>query len=197
MSFTDPASPVPARLTTEEFVLRPITADDAERDHDAVMETRDALRQWEQSTWPADDFTVAANRDDLVDLEQRHATHRAFTYTVLDPAEVTCLGCVYLFPTTATFLEKSTVTPRGDDAWSDVDVVVYFWVRASSMDTAMDGRLLAALRIWLVDEWMFERAVYVTSEPFAQQVDLLESTDLTVRFELREPDKAGTYLVFG
>ncbi|MDF2510059.1 MAG: hypothetical protein K0Q52_3918, partial [Microbacterium sp.] len=52
MSLVDPEAPVPAGLRTSEFVLRPITADDAERDHAAVMETRDDLRLWEQSTWP-------------------------------------------------------------------------------------------------------------------------------------------------
>jgi hypothetical protein len=69
--FTDPNHAVPAGLSTEQFVLRPITADDAELDHGAVMETREHLRSWEQSTWPEDDFTVEANRKDLADLEQR------------------------------------------------------------------------------------------------------------------------------
>ncbi|HEU4849283.1 MAG TPA: hypothetical protein VFS93_02625 [Terrimesophilobacter sp.] len=87
MSFTDPNEPVPPGPRTDEFVLRPIVADDAELDHAAVMETREYLRLWEQSTWPEDDFTVEANRKDLVGLEQRHAAHRAFTYTVLEPGK--------------------------------------------------------------------------------------------------------------
>lgn len=197
MSFTHPAQPVPARLETEDFVLRPITAADAELDHAAVMETRQALRLWEQSTWPADDFTVEQNRADLADLERRHAEHRAFTYTVLDHAGAECLGCVYLFPTTATFLARSTVTPLGQDRWEEVDAVTYFWVRESRMQSGLDARLLAAIRTWLEDEWGFERAVYVTSELFEHQVELLERTDLTVRFQLLEPGKPARYLVFG
>ncbi len=85
MSFADPAEPVPEELKTDEFALRPIVADDAEMDYAAVMETREYLRLWRQSTWPEDDFTVDANRKDLIDIEQRHAAHRAFTYTALDP----------------------------------------------------------------------------------------------------------------
>jgi hypothetical protein len=195
--FTDSTEPVPAELKTEEFALRPIVAGDAELDYAAVMETREYLRLWRQSTWPEDDFTVAANRKDLIDLEQRHAAQRAYTYTVLDPAGTSCLGCVYVFPTSATFLAKSTVTPVGDDEWADVDAVIFFWSRRSQLASGMDERLLAALRAWFKDEWQLEKTVYVTSEQFTQQVDLLDRTDLSLKFELLEPGQPRKRLVFG
>lgn len=195
--FTDSTEPVPAELRTEEFVLRPIVVDDVEMDYAAVMETREHLRLWRQSTWPEDDFTVEANRKDLVDLEERHAARRAFAYTVLDPDGTECLGCVYIFPTSATFLAKSTVTPVGDDEWADVDAVILFWARLPQMASGMDERLLAALRAWFKDEWKLEKTVYVTSEQFTQQVDLIDRTDLNLKFELLEPGKPGKRLVFG
>jgi hypothetical protein len=195
MSFTDPTAPVPATLAATEFLLRPITAEDAGADYEAVMETREDLRLWEQSTWPADDFTVDDDRQDLVDLESRHAAHRAFTYTVLDPDGDRCLGCVYVFPTSAAFLARSRVDALGDLSWDEVDAVVYFWVRASRVE--LEARLLAELRDWFAREWGFERTVFVTNEQFTRQTALLAGTDLRVRFDLREPDKAGTYLVFG
>ena len=79
-------------LTTDDLVLRPIVAADAELDYAAVMESREHLRKWEQTSWPADDFTVTANREDLENLERRHASREAFTYTVMNPAETECLG---------------------------------------------------------------------------------------------------------
>jgi hypothetical protein len=197
VSFTDSNEPVPAELRTDEFVLRPIVADDAAADYAAVMETREHLRLWEQSTWPAEDFTVAANRKDLVDLEERHGAHRAFTYTVLDPGSTECLGCVYVFPTSAKFLAKSDVTPVGAEQWADVDAVIYFWARLSRMETGMDERLLAALRVWFAEEWKLDNTVYVTNEQFKQQVELIERTGMTLKFELLEPGKPGKYLVFG
>jgi hypothetical protein len=197
VSFTDSNISVPAELRTDEFVLRPIVADDAELDFAALMETREYLRLWEQSSWPEDDFTVEANRADLVGLEERHAAHRAFTYTVLDPNGTQSLGCVYNFPTSATFLAKSAVTQVGDDEWGNVDAVVYFWVRLSQMQNGLDARLLGALRAWFTDDWRLQRVVYVTNEQFTQQVDLIERTDLSLKFELREPGKPGTYLVYG
>ncbi|GGM38084.1 N-acetyltransferase [Promicromonospora citrea] len=187
---------------TDELALRPITADDAARDHDAVMETRADLRLWEQSAWPEDDFTVEANRADLVGLQERHAAGHAFTYTVLDPAspdaaDPRSLGCVYVFPTTAAFLARSRVTPLGDDAWDDVQAVVYFWVRTSRTADGLDRRLLEALRGWFAAGWGLERTVFVTNEQLTQQVGLLDRSGLTRRFTLVEPGKDGAYLVYG
>lgn len=197
MAITDPDYPVPSGLTTDEFVLRPIRSTDARADFEAVMETREHLRLWGQSEWPADDFTVEGNRDDLVGLEERHDAHYAYTYTVVDRAGAEALGCVYIFPIGAKFLARSEATPLGDERWSDVEAVVYFWVRRSRMDAGLDARLLPALRSWFADEWRLSRVVFVTNERFEQQVALIERTGLRRRFELREPDKAGTYLVYG
>jgi hypothetical protein len=194
MTFADPSRPVPDRLVAASFVLRPITTADAERDHAAVMETRDELRVWEQSSWPEDDFTVEANRADLADLEQRHAADRAYTYTMLDPSEHEAWGCVYVFPTDATFLTKATVTPIGPDEWSDVDAVVYFWVRAAQSHRA--SVLLDVLRTWFADAWALAHTVYVTNERYERQVRLFSGAGLTPRFEVREPGKPGAYLGF-
>lgn len=161
------------------------------------METRVDLRTWEQSSWPSDDFTVEENRQDLADLEQRHRERRAYTYTVLTPDGATCLGCVYIFPTTATFLTKATVTPVTEEAqWAEIDAVVDFWVRRARIASAMDVRLLAAIRTWLDETWALTRTVFVTNEQFERQVHLLHSAGLQVQFELREPGKPGTYLVY-
>jgi hypothetical protein len=197
VAITDPDFPVPSGLTTGEFALRPIKATDAEADYAAVMETREQLRLWEQSDWPADDFTVDGNREDLVGLEERHDAHSAYTYTVVDPAGTEALGCVYVFPIGAKFLARSEVTPLDDALWDAVEAVVYFWARRSRMDVGMDARLLDALRGWFATEWGLSRVGYVTNEQFRQQVELLERTDLRRRFELREPGKAGAYLVYG
>lgn len=197
MPFTESTEPVPPELRTDEFFLRPIVVGDTEKDYAAVMETREPLRLWRQSTWPEDEFTVEENRKDVLDMEERHAAHRAFNYTVLDPAGTRCVGCVYVFPTSATFLAKATVTPVADDSWADVDAVVFFWARLPEMEKGMDERLLAALRTWFRDEWKFSKTAYATSEPFTQQVELLKRAGLNLKFELLEPVNPGKRLVFG
>ena len=78
-----------------------------------------------------------------------------------------------------------------------MEAVVFFWVRLSQMELGMDERLLSALRAWFNDEWKLEKTVYVTSEQFTQQVDLMDRTDLNPKFELLEPGKPRKRLVFG
>ncbi|WP_420111726.1 N-acetyltransferase [Pseudactinotalea sp.] len=197
MPFQNPQLTAPSLLTTETFTLRPITTDDAAIDHAAVMETKDDLRVWEQTGWPEEGFTVESNREDLVGMQQRHETGAAFSYTVLDPTGTTCLGCVYVMPHDATFLAKSDVTPVGTDRWEDVDAATYFWVRTSALAAGTDRTLLDALRTWFDHEWDLGPRVFVTHEDFAQQVALLERTDLTVRFHIVEPGKPGRYLAYG
>jgi hypothetical protein len=186
----------PEGLTTDDFTLRPIVAADAEMDYAAVMESREFLRKWEQSSWPEDDFTVAANRNDLEKAERRHAHREAFTYTVTDPAGTECLGCVYVMPPDARMFARARITPVGDRRWDEYGAAVYFWVRESRLATGSDRVLLETLRAWLARDWRLGRHLIVTNEEFDQQVDMIEHTDLRLRFEIEEHDKPGRYLAY-
>ncbi|HEU0164659.1 MAG TPA: hypothetical protein VFQ54_06395 [Thermomicrobiales bacterium] len=196
MLFKNMESDPPVGLTTPDFILRPIVAADAEMDYAAVMESREYLRTWEQSSWPADDFTVAANRKDLEMLERRHGNREAFTYTVVDPAGTECVGCVYIMPPDARSLTKARITPVGDCRWEDYDAAVYFWVRRSRLAARTDRELLDALRTWLAQDWSLGRHLFVTNEQFTQQVEMIERADLKVRFTIEDPDKPGRYLAY-
>jgi hypothetical protein len=96
MRFYPDDAAVPAGLRTDESHLRPLRASDAEIDYAAVMDSREMLRILSQSDWPSDTFTLEMNRKDLEEHEREHEERMAFTYTVLDPTESTCLGCVYV-----------------------------------------------------------------------------------------------------
>jgi hypothetical protein len=78
-----PGSSAPATTTIDEFFLEPLTTDHVELDYAAVMDTREWLREWSGSTWPADDFTVDENREDLARHQREHEEGVAFTFTVL------------------------------------------------------------------------------------------------------------------
>lgn len=196
MAFDDEGFQAPDGMRTDEFLLRPIRVTDVELDYEAVMESREFLRTWEQSTWPEEDFTVEANRRDLDKLERQHTEGRSFTYTVMNPAETQCLGCVYIFPTDAPFLTRSEITAVGDAQWSDYDAAVYFWIRKSRLADKLDRRLLDALRSWLERDWPIGNPLIVTSELFEQQVALIERTDLQLEFQLEDPPQPGRFLAY-
>lgn len=196
MPFMTDAFPAPDALRTEEFLLRPIRATDAELDYDAVMESREFLRLWEQSTWPEDDFTVEANRADLAKLERRFAEGESFAYTVMNPDQTQCLGCVYIFPTSAPMYSRPEISAVDGGSWSAHEAVVYFWVRKSRIADGLDRRLLDALGPWLMHEWGFAHPLVITNEQFAQQVAMIESADCQLRFHLTFPNEPGRSLAY-
>lgn len=196
MTFREQKMVAPSGLRTPEFILRPITADDAELDYEAVMESREFLRKWEQSTWPEDDFTVEANREDLLRAERRHVDGESFTYTVLNPDQSVCLGCVYVVSPEGSWLADARVTAVGEDQWSDCDAVFLFWVRKSRLAEDMDRSLLDSLLTWFEQEWSVEAPVVMTNEQFDQQVAMIEGSGLRRRFEVRLPRDPGAYLAY-
>ena len=99
--FYPPDRPVPATLLTDAFLLEPLTPVHTALDHAALMESKQFLRRWSGSPWPADDFSLADNRADLAEHDEEHRRRVAFTYTVLAPDRSRCLGCVYIKPLAA------------------------------------------------------------------------------------------------
>lgn len=186
----------PERLTADGYLLRPITVADAELDHEAVMASRDQLRRWEQDTWPKDDFTVDDNRQDMELMEHRHRDGYAFGYTMLTPDESRCLGCVYVFAHDARFLAAADITPLADDRWDRIGAAVYFWVRTDLPDDDLERRLLDDLRRWFAEDWDVAPVVFVTSEPFTEQVDRLERAGLRRAFTIAESHKPGAGLAY-
>lgn len=196
MAFNDDDFQAPEELRTDEFLLRPLRASDAELDYEALMESKAFLRLWEQSSWPADDFTVAANRDDLARHEREHIAGESFTYTVMNPSETHCLGCVYIFPTTAPMFSRPQIVATDGAQWAAYEVAFYFWVRTSRLSDGLDQRLLEALGPWFAHEWRIEHPLVVTNEQVEQQVATIEHANRQLRFRLTFPNEPGASLAY-
>ncbi|MEM9563911.1 MAG: hypothetical protein AAGA93_14920 [Actinomycetota bacterium] len=195
-AFRDPAFRPPEQLRTEGFVIRPLVVSDSALDHEAVMETREFLRAWSQEPWPQDDFTVDDNRKDMETAERWFADRYAYLYTIMDPPQTTCLGCIYLFPPDARWLGSPEKIPMTETPWSDVEAVVTFWVRASRLDDGLDRRVLDAITGWFETAWPFDFVVLHTNEDLEQQVAMVEAAGLQLAFRLTEPDQPATSLAY-
>ncbi len=195
MAFNSDDFQAPEELRTDEIVLRPLRTSDAELDYEALMESKEFLRLWEQSSWPADDFTVDANRKDLHRHEREHIAGESFTYTVMNPTETQCLGCVYIFPTSAQMFSRPQISAIDGARWSDYEAAVYFWVRTSRLADGLDRRLVEALEAWFEHNWRIEHLI-VTNEQVEQQVATIESADLQLRFQLTFPNEPGKSLSY-
>lgn len=186
----------PRGLRTDGFELRPIRESDAAADYEAVMSSVAFLRDWEQSGWPEDGFTLEDNRADLKQMEARHLAMESFAYTVSDPQGGSCLGCVYLFPTDAEIFVRSKISPRRDNDWGEFAITVYFWVRMARLADGLDAALLKALSVWLRAEWRIGRSLFVTSVPCQQQVEMFEKAGLSREFRIFDPKTGGKFLAY-
>lgn len=191
MVFGDENITIPDGLVTNEFLIRPLLATDVELDYAAVMESKEFLRKWEQSSWPEDDFTLAGNLKDLQRHEREHINRESFTFTVMNPTETECLGCIYINQRTARWLSQAETTSIGDTDWTDYEAVILFWIRQSRLAEAMDRKLLNILRPWFEQEWTFDGHLFLTNEQFEQQVAMFEGAGLQLQFEVKLPKHVG------
>lgn len=197
MVFYPADRPVPNGLIGDEFLLRPLLSSDVELDYEALMVSNEMLRRWEGGTWPADDFTPAENLIDLARHELEHTKGLAYTFTMMDPGQERCLGCVYIDPLIN--LLKSGVNVDGETlaAVGDFEAVVRFWVIQPRLANDLDRRLLKALIQWFEDEWSFSRVYYRVNEQDVRQRGLLLEAGYICRFTVDVPGINGRYLIFG
>ncbi len=197
MPFIPPDAPIPEHLDAKEFRLRPLRMSDVDLDYAALMESKELLRRWSQSGWPADDFTLAQNAEDLEEHEREHDERTAFTFTVLDPEEAECLGCVYIRPLAPLLRPEDIGKARAEDVYQGR---VAFWVRQSRLKYDLDHRLLRALIQWFERDWPFTTVVFFTSEQETRQRQVFEDQGLRllctseIRNDSPEPER---YVVYG
>jgi hypothetical protein len=172
---------VPEVLRTDEFLLHPLRATDVQLDYDAVISSRAQLLFSSGGTWPKEGFTL---EEDLADLERHEREHHervAFTYTVMNPAETECLGCLYMNP-----LERLLGHDAGSDTYlSDNTAYVSFWVRSTYLADGLDKRLLTALIPWFLNEWAFSHVLFFAQKREERQIRLFEEMGLRLLYSMR------------
>ena len=187
-----PERPIPPGTQTPLLVLEPLIPGHGELDYAAVIESREQLRLWSGSSWPADDFTLQDNLKDLQWHWREHQERVAFTYTVLDPTHEICLGCVYLRP----LAELAPFNPTELANVSADETLVRFWIRTVKDQSDLERQLLSQLMRWLEDEWTFSRVLYETSDVNAPQIKLFESSPLRRVKTLQMPRRGGRHVFY-
>ena len=138
---------VPRELVTEAFRLEPLDPRHNEQDLAAWSSSVEHIRAtpgFEGRSWPPDRMTPAENLADLRRHADDFARRTGFTYTVIDRADGSVAGCVYVYP------------PRKEGA--DTDAHVSSWVRADR--APLDRPLHRAVTDWLAADWPFARISY-------------------------------------
>lgn len=136
---------VPERVTTDRFVVRPLTVDDAAMDYEAVTSSKDRLAGTfgPDDDWP-EGLIRKQNRIDLAWHQKEHQRRDAFTYGVFDPEERSELGCVYVQPTRA----------------PGYDAAVYFWTSTAAAERDLADPIERRVRRWIAEDWPFDEVAY-------------------------------------
>jgi len=181
MSFYPVNAPVPDILRTNEMLIRPLRASDVMLDYDAVISSRAELWLRSGGTWPREGFTIEENLADLQQHEREHQERLAFTYTIMNPNETECLGCIYITPLAQRLERAAASLEQNPEARaflqsaaqiSASDAVVTFWVRQSRLADNLDLRLLQALTNWFHTSWSFSRVTFLAQNAQQRQLRL-------------------------
>jgi hypothetical protein len=162
--------PVPDELRTGPFYLRPLRAGDNDLDYAAMCD------RWETKAWVAEGnvFSRQVNLTELRAHEAEHEAREAFTFTVMNPGETECLGCVYITPLLSLLREgKAAADVR--EGITDKDAALRFWLRDAYRKDVWDVSLLQSLLEWLAESWTFPRLVFHTNAEDARQRELFEA----------------------
>ena len=193
MFYPDDA-PVPESLQTAEFLVRPLKATDVALDYDAVISSSAEVLLGTGGTWPREGFTIEENLQDLEMHEREYNERVAFTYTVMNPAETKCLGCIYIDPPEA-FLSKEDA--RSSEFKADFTAYVTFWVRQSRLADALDKRLLQALIPWFQNQWAFSQVLFIVQKVEQHQIELFEEVGMQYLYNFKPRQQAlDLYLVY-
>ncbi|MDD5290492.1 MAG: GNAT family N-acetyltransferase [Patescibacteria group bacterium] len=137
---------LPKILKTEKFILRMLTADDVAKDYEAVMASLKRLKGvfGPENPWPEESLTFKQDLEDLKWHEKEFKKRSSFAYTVMNPDESRCLGCVYILPS--------------DNR--QYDAMIVLWVRKSELANSLDEKLFSVVQDWLDKKWPFKTVAY-------------------------------------
>ncbi len=144
---------VPEKLEHPKFVIRKLTARDVYLDYLAVTSSIEVIKKTRGGNWPPKELTF---EDDLIDLawHQREFEHKSsLAYTVMNPDQTECLGCLYFYP-----------AGYRAEAPENADVDVSFWVTQKAYDEGLYPELFKTIKDWLTKDWPFKNPHWTNKE---------------------------------
>ena len=134
----------PFKVSRSRYTLEALAPKHNELDYDAWASSKENLQGifGPDNDWPNDGTSLEKNRSDLENHYNEFVEKIAYAYSVLNPDESLCLGCLYIRPTPA----------------PQFDTRVDFWFRSSSRD--LEKEFHSDVDKWLKRDWGFKSIAY-------------------------------------
>lgn len=177
--------PIPESYLHNQFCFQILHPRHAELDYAALMSSKDFLRRWSQSEWPTDDFSLDDNLEDLAWHYEEHLNKIAFTYTILNQNQNTCLGCLYIKPIAVIkelqLEEQKLLAPFSH--------FCSFWVIDTIRGTQLDQLIFSGLIYWLDTCWQFPGLFFTSNPHIPEMEDLYKKQGMQCFLELERPNR--------
>ena len=167
----------PIRLESTDFVVHRQRPSDNELDFDAVMSSKEILREWSDSEWPEDDFSLEQNGQDIAEHIADHEQNSDYGFSIFSPDENRLLGSLYL-NAVGPLLENYPTEPVTLARLLEFDVRVEYWLRAG-VSPDLEMRFVRAVIGWLETAWWFERPVFGTRKDMTSRRRLYGEIGMT------------------
>jgi hypothetical protein len=180
MTFHPKLSPIPRELKTKAFKIRQLLTTDVEKDYEAVMATQEKHLKNTEGRWPKEGFSLNDNLKDLERHQKMHEEEKEFTYTVMNPDESLCLGCIYINPASKELKEKLRETGRSTDHVA----FLYYWLRPNYSGGDYEQNFVDELVIWMKEDWVFSQVFFLGKHATEAELELFRNAGLTKKFQL-------------
>ncbi len=161
MKFYSEKNIVPKELVEDNFVLRQLRTKDAQMDYDAVIKSRDNLLLKTFGDWPPNSFKVDDNINEIQVHEEDYHNRENFTFTILNPHQTQCLGCVYIGPYSY-FYELSNEA-RSQKVDCTGIAAVNYWTVEKLNELNFSQNFINKIYRWLSTEWHFRKVLFVAN----------------------------------
>jgi hypothetical protein len=168
---------VQIRLETIDFVVHRQRISDNELDFDAVMSSKEILREWSDSEWPENDFSLEQNGQDIAEHIADHEQNSDYGFSIFTPSEDRLLGSLYL-NAVGPLLEIYPTDPMTLARLLEFDVRIEYWLRAG-VSPDLELRFVRAVIKWLEDAWWFERPVFGSRKDMTSRRNLYAELGMT------------------
>jgi hypothetical protein len=168
---------VPIRLETTDFVVHRQRISDNELDFDAVITSKKLLREWSDSEWPEDDFTLEQNAQDIAEHIADHEQNSDYGFSIFSPNEGRLLGSLYL-NAVGPLLENYPTDPKTLARLLEFDVRVEYWLR-SGVSPEFEMQFVKAMIGWFEDASWFKRPVFGTRKDMISRRSLYAKLGMT------------------
>lgn len=141
----------PKHYNSEILTVFPTDIEFAASDFEAVMVSIHELRLWSYSDWPADDFSVETNREELKYHVEDNEEHAAYGFMLYDSNKETCYGSIYVNPINPDSFKNPKTELEQFDARLDC------WIRAD-LKESLKITIIKELITWLKRDWNMQWA---------------------------------------